>query len=455
MKLLLVGLNSRYTHISLGIYSICSYLKSKNIKCDVAEYTINDPYENIFYSICEKKPDVVGFSTYIWNIKLAERLSRDLKLAFPKIKIVFGGPEAGYSDKTYSYVDKIITGEGEIQLYEYLTCNKADDDFLTLPFPYENLPQTGRTVYYESSRGCPYRCSYCISSLEKNLRFKSLDTVKKDLQYFIDNNVKKVKFIDRTFNIRKDYYEIWQYIIENSKSTDFHFEIKPELFSDRDFLLLKKARKNLMRFEIGIQSLNNETLNAINRKNDNDLIFKNIKRLTEETDVIIHTDLIAGLPYENLFSFKDGFNKVYLLNAEVMQLGFLKVLHGTQIKNDAKKYGIVYSDYPPYQVIKTDFLSVSDIIELKTVENGLEIFSNKGFFTRSLKYLFQNNDILPYDLFLKCGESLKDKPPLSHPKLFSLFYEIYCENGFENKEEFKKLLISDFKEKNPTKSLNL
>jgi len=454
MKLLLIGLNSRYTHTSLGIYSISKYLKSKNIDNEICEYTINDPYESIFYSICEKAPDVVGFSTYIWNINLSKRLAADLKLAFPEIKIIFGGPEAGYSDTKYDYVDIVITGEGENALYKYLTGITSEEAFPNLPFA-DDIPERGRTVYYESSRGCPYRCSYCISSLEKDLRFKDFDTVKKEIQHFIDNNVSKVKFIDRTFNIRKDYSEIFRYIIDNSGSTDFHFEIKPELFSEKDFELLKNSRKNLFRFEVGIQSLNEKTLSAINRKNDTSLIFNNLKRIINETDITVHADLIAGLPYEDLNSFKEGFNKVYSLKPHVLQLGFLKVLPGTQIKKEATKYGIIYSEHPPYQVIKTDWLSVSDIIELKTVENGLETFSNKGFFRRSLDYLFNNNEIMPYELFLICGNAIKDKPPMSHPNLFSLFLNIYKDNNFNDIEKFKDFLMQDFKERNPTKTLKL
>lgn len=454
MKLLLVGLNSRYTHTALGIYSIAKYLEKKGISSEICEYTINDPYEKIFYSILEKKPDIIGFSTYIWNIGLAERLSSDLKIADPDIKIVFGGPEAGYSGKKYDFVDKIISGEGEGQMYEYLTGSMSDDEFPDLPFC-DALPEKGRTVYYESSRGCPYRCSYCISSLEKNLRFKPLERVKNELKFFMDNGVKKVKFIDRTFNIRKDYYEILEFIIESSADTDFHFEIKPELFSKRDFELLKNARKDLFRFEVGIQSLNKKTLLAINRKNDISVIFKNLKRIINETNVTVHVDLIAGLPLEDLASFKEGFNKVYALKPQVLQLGFLKVLHGTQIEKEAEKYGISYSPYPPYQVIKTDALGVSDIIELKTVENGLETFGNKEFFPRSLDFLFENNSVAPYDLFLTCGSELKDKPPLSHPNLFSLFYNIYKKNNFCRKEKFAELLEADFKEKNPTKKLRL
>lgn len=455
MKLLLIGLNSRYTHVSLAVYSIKEYLKLKGIESEICEYTINDPYEDIFFDIVEKSPDIIGFSTYIWNINLACRLADDIKKALKHVKIIFGGPEAGYSGKTYAGVDKIITGEGESQMYEYLTGKTDTADFKDFPFSYEKVPDTGKTVYYESSRGCPYRCSYCISSLEKELRFKDFDTVKKDLTFFFENNVKKVKFIDRTFNIRKDAYEILKFIIENSRATDFHFEIKPELFSEKDFELLKKARKDLFRFEVGIQSLNEKTLGAINRKNDTELIFKNLGRIINETQVTVHADLIAGLPYENLESFKNGFNKVYALKPHVLQLGFLKVLHGTQIEKDAQKYGIVYSSYPPYQFIKTDFLSVSDTSELKIAENGLEVFSNKGFFPSSLDFLFESNDILPYGFFLMCGNALKNKPPMSHPTLFKLFFWLYKENGFNRVEEFSRLLTADFKLKNPTKSLIL
>lgn len=455
MKLLLIGLNSRYTHISLGIYSIKKYLNSKNIPCEIREYTINDPYESILFDIIEAAPDIIGFSTYIWNIELTKRLGYDLKKALPDIKIILGGPEAGYSEISYPFCDKIITGEGETKLFEYISKIKSDDDFTDFPFCYDELPEEGRTVLYESSRGCPYRCSYCISSLEKNLKFKDIETVKKELLFFIKKGAKKVKFIDRTFNIRKDAYEIFEFIIKNSKNTDFHFEIKPELFSERDFELFKTARKGLLRFEVGIQSLNEKTLEAINRKNDTALIFKNLEKLISYCNVNVHADLIAGLPFEDLSSFKDGFNRIYSLKPQMLQLGFLKVLYGTQMKKDAEKYGIIYSDYPPYSVIKTHWLSVSDISELKICENGLDVFANKGFFKKSLDFLFTNNEITPYEFFLKCGKALKDKPPLSHPSLFLLFYEFCKENNFNDINGIRELLYDDFKVKNPTKTLKL
>lgn len=452
-NILLVGLNARYTHTALGIYSIKAYLAEKGIPSETAEYTINDPYEHTLYDITEKKPDIIGFSTYIWNIELVKRLSSDLKTALPDVKIVYGGPEAGYNSEKYSYADKIIAGEGESKFYEYITGKSDEHSFETLPFPYTEALKPGKTLYYESSRGCPYRCSYCISSLEKNMRFKEIETVKKDLMFFIQNKVKKVKFIDRTFNIRKDSDEIFRFIIENASETGFHFEIKPELFSEKTFEILQKAPKGLIQFEAGIQSLNEETLKAINRKNDTELIFSNIKRLLSFGNIHIHTDLIAGLPYEDIKSFKKGFDRLYSLGSDMLQLGFLKVLNGTQIKSECEKYGIKYSKYPPYQVISTNWLSVFDIIALKDVENGLEELSNKGFFKKSVKFMFEKNEASPFEVFKKFGNLLKTKPPLSNPQLFSLFYEFYENENFREKENFLKLLQEDFRAKNPNKPL--
>lgn len=452
-NILLVGLNARYTHTALGIYSIKAYLKEKGIQSETAEYTINDPYEHTLYDIIEKNPDIIGFSTYIWNIELVKRLSSDLKTALPKAKIVYGGPEAGYNNVDYPYVDKIIVGEGESKFYEYLTSIKEEQTFETLPFPYTEPLKPGKTVYYESSRGCPYRCSYCISSLEKNLRFKNIETVKKDLMFFIENKVNKVKFVDRTFNIRKDSDEIFEFIIENASQTGFHFEVKPELFSDKTFEILKKAPKGLIQFEAGIQSLNENTLKAINRKNNTELIFSNLERLLSFKNIHIHTDLIAGLPYEDLKSFKDGFDRLYFLGSDMLQLGFLKVLNGTQIKEECEKYEIKYSKYPPYQVISTKWLSVFDIIYLKSVEDGLETLANKGFFKNSIKFMFENNALSPFETFYKFGNILKNTPPLSNPQLFSLFYNFYKNENLKEKEQFLDILKEDFRIKNPNKPL--
>lgn len=452
-KILLVGLNARYTHTALGIYSIKTYLSKKGIFSEAVEYTINDPYEHTLYNIIEKSPDVIGFSTYIWNIELVKRLSSDLKTALPDVTIVYGGPEAGYSNTQYPYADKIIVGEGESKFYEYLTGESDEHSFETLPFSYTEPFKPGKTVYYESSRGCPYRCSYCISSLEKNLRFKNIETVKKDLEFFIKNKVNKVKFVDRTFNIRKDSDEIFEFIINNASKTGFHFEIKPELFSEKTFNILKKAPKGLIQFEAGIQSLNEETLKAINRKNDTKLIFSNIKKLLSFGNIHIHTDLIAGLPYEDIESFKIGFDKLYSVGSDMLQLGFLKVLNGTQIKDECEKYEIKYSKYPPYQVISTKWMSVFDIMELKCVEDGLETLANKGFFKNSVKFMFENNDISPYETFKKFGILTKDEPPLSNPQLFSLFYKFYEKENLYEKEQFLQILKEDFKTKNPNKPL--
>jgi hypothetical protein len=449
----LIGINAKYSHTALGVYSISAYLDKMNVLNTILEYTINDPYENIFYDIIEKKPSLIGFSTYIWNITIVKRLIDDIKLAYPNCKIILGGPEAGYSNEIWDNVDKLIAGEGEVALYNYLTQNNIKEEFENLPFPYTKPLEVGKTAYYEASRGCPYRCSYCISSLDKTLRFKDVDRVKKEISYFIENKIKKVKFIDRTFNINENAYEIFSYIISNHSETSFHFEVKPELFSKKDIELLKTAPKGLIQFEAGLQSLNPITLKAINRLNDIEKAFFNLKELIKNDNIRIHLDLIAGLPYEDKKSFIKGFNLVFMLLPHILQLGFLKVLNGTQIKNDAKMHNICYSKHPPYQVISTAYLKIEDIIELKAVENALDTFSNKGFFKKSLEFLFKENNIMPYDFFKLAGENLKNQPPISLPNLFSLFYNLYIENNFNKKELFLENLIFDYKAKNPNKPL--
>ena len=452
MKILLVGLNAKYTHTALGVHSISAYLTEQGVKNSVAEYSVNDPYESIYYDILSKKPDIIGFSTYLWNISLIRRLSVDLKLATPDLKIFYGGPEAGYHRKGkdfYPEADAVISCEGEGAVYRYLTGQEPDREFPNLPFAYHVLPDTGKTVYYEASRGCPYRCSYCISSLEKHLRFKPLEQVKEELSYLIRQGAKKVKFIDRTFNVNPDAYAIWEFIIQNGGSTGFHFEIKPELFSKKDFELLKTAPKGRIQFEAGLQSLNEKTLSSIHRHNSTDEAFSNLKEILSMGNIHLHLDLIAGLPYEDKASFIDGFNRVYALFPHMLQLGFLKVLNGTEMEEKAEAYGIKYSPYPPYQVISTNWLSVWDIIELKTAENGLDTFSNKGFFPSALSFLWNENHRSYYHTFLSLGQLLENRPPLSHPTLFRLFYDWYCEHNLSKPEAFLSCLQEDFRIKNP------
>ncbi len=454
-QILLVGINAKYTHTALGVLSIGAYLRQKGVSHSVAQYSVNDPYETIFYDIIQRKPDVVGFSTYLWNITLIRRLMADLKLALPQVKIFLGGPEAGYHESpqtAYPDADFVIWGEGEAKVFEYLTGEQTEDEFPKLPFPYEFPLEKGKTVYYEASRGCPYRCSYCISSLEKHLRFKDLDTVKQELQAFIDGGANKVKFIDRTFNVNPHAYEIWEYIIANGGNTGFHFEIKPELFSKKDFDLLKSAPKGRIQFEAGLQSLNQKTLSAIHRTNDVEQAFSNLKQILEMGNIHLHLDLIAGLPYEDKESFIEGFNRVYRLSPQMLQLGFLKILNGTEMKEKAEEYGIVYSPHPPYQVICTNWLSVMDILELKIAEKGLDTFSNKGFFPESLGFLWEQSNHSYYETFLSLGHALEAKPPLSHPDLFRLFDSWYGEQGLKNAAAFHECLCRDFKRKNPNKT---
>lgn len=455
-QILLVGINAKYTHTALAVRSIGAYLQEKGVLHRVAEYSVNDPYETIFYDIVERKPDIIGFSTYLWNITLIRRLMADLKLALPGVTIFLGGPEAGYCEtprQEFPGADFVIRGEGEAAVYEALTGIAAEEEFPLLPFPYQFPLEQGKTVYYEASRGCPYRCSYCISSLEKKLRFKEVEQVKKELQAFIDAGARKVKFIDRTFNANPHAYEIWDYIIQNGGNTGFHFEIKPELFSEADFQLLATAPKGRIQFEAGLQSLNETTLTAIHRQNQTELAFSHLKRILQMCNIHLHLDLIAGLPYEDKESFIRGFDKVYALSPHMLQLGFLKVLNGTEMKEKAAEYGIIYSPHPPYQVISTRWLSVSDLVELKLAEKGLDTFSNKGFFPESLAFLWEANHSSPYEVFLSLGQALSKKPPLSHPHLFRLFYEWYVENGFQNPELFLEKLQEDFRRKNPNKPM--
>ena len=428
MKLLLTGINAKYIHSNPAIYSLAAYAgkfvdpegKSLRDHIRIAEYTINQRVEEIEADIYMQKPDVLAISCYIWNIAMVEALIEDIHEVMPDLPIWLGGPEVSFHpDKIlhrFPFLAGIMIGEGEATFVELLQgyCNaenKAECDFSSvagiytkdgytqerdcmeldeIPFFYQDLTEfTNRIMYYESSRGCPFRCKYCLSSIDKKVRFRNLSLVKRELQFFLDHKVPQVKFIDRTFNAKHEHaMEIWRYIYENDNGvTNFHFEISADLLTDEEMELLAKMRKGLVQLEIGVQSTNEETIHAINRTMGLDKLRNAVACVNQAENIHQHLDLIAGLPYEDYESFHRSFNDVYSMKPEQLQLGFLKVLKGSMMEEQAQEYGIGYRKQAPYEVLYTKWLSYEDVIRLKQIEEMVELFYNSGQFSYTIAYL--------------------------------------------------------------------
>lgn len=432
-KILLVAVNAKYIHSNLAVQSLKAYAGEYSENIAIAEFTINNRIEDILDEIYIKKPEVLAFSCYIWNIEFVKKLMVEIKKLLPDTPIWLGGPEVSYNTDyyfdTFDFVSGIMVGEGE-ETFKELAAYYVDNvgeledikglatpdkriadtrecvDMSKIPFPYKDLKEfENRIIYYESSRGCPYSCSYCLSSIDKKLRFRDVEMVKKELSFFLENKVPQVKFIDRTFNCdRNRSLEIWKYISENDNGiTNFHFEISADLITDEQIEILNKMRPGLVQLEIGVQSTNEKTIKAIRRRMDTPLLRAVVAKLKKPDNIHLHLDLIAGLPYEDIISFRNSFNDVYNMKPDELQLGFLKVLHGAYMYDDAKEHGIVYRDYPPYEVLYTNYLSYDDILVLKSIEEVLEIYYGSGQFRNTVNYLI-NYFNTPYDFYESLGK---------------------------------------------------
>lgn len=420
MNTLLVGINAKYIHSNLGIRYIKEYVKKNNKEINIAEYTINQSLDYILGEIYKKRPDILGLSCYIWNIEIIKILIVELKKILPHTYIVLGGPEVSYDCELimnkYEDIDAIIYGEGEKTFLQLLLFkngeldihkikgiayrnnneiikNKSQDPMHLdeLPFVYKDGYDEfeNRIIYYESTRGCPFNCQYCLSSIEKGVRFRSFNLVKDELQSFLDNKVMQVKFVDRTFNCNKEHaMTIWKYLHENDNGyTNFHFEISADLLDDLTIDFLSQVRKGLFQFEIGVQSTNMDTLNEIKRTTKLDILTNNILKLKKANNIHLHLDLIAGLPYESYEAFRKSFNNVYNMEPEQLQLGFLKVLKGSGIDKNSKNLGIEYREYAPYEVLYTKDISYAELEKLKLIEEMVEVYYNSGNFYNTLKYI--------------------------------------------------------------------
>lgn len=451
MKILLTTLNSKYVHSNLALKYLYTVVAGEYSDVEVREYTINQDLSYIYTELVRANCDMVCFSCYIWNIEKIKQLASDLKKARPSIKICLGGPEASAGGPSFAvenpWADYVLCGEGEYAFYRlcqvleesrnhecdpppeellqtvpgliyrgfdgrvYVNEQMEPMDFNHIPFPYSILDcRDDQVVYYESVRGCPFRCSYCLSSIDKALRPLRLDRVKAELGYFLHKKVMQVKFIDRTFNYdRQRAMEIWRYLMENDNGvTNFHFEICGDLLDKAALDLLRGARKGLFQFEIGIQSCNPETLLAVNRKENVYPILYNVEQLMKTGNIHVHVDLIAGLPCETYELFGRSFNKVYGLRADMLQLGFLKVLGGTPIWEQKEQFGIVYRDRAPYEVICTDDITAEELCRLHMIEHVLDIYYNRGGFMRTLDYLIAETGRGAFGFYEKLAEYYYD-----------------------------------------------
>jgi radical SAM superfamily enzyme YgiQ (UPF0313 family) len=463
LKILLTAVNSKYIHSNLAIRYIRSYCKY--FDTEIKEYSINDNINSIISGIIYEDPDVVSFSCYIWNIEIINKICSSIKKINPKIITIFGGPEVSYDSadimEKNKYIDFIIKGEGEetsYQLFSYLDgkendINKIDgivykdngsiienndreliQELDKIPFPYRDEDDlNNKIVYYESSRGCPFRCSYCLSSTIKGVRFFSIERVKCDLLWFINRNIPLVKFVDRTFNCGKYYRDILKFIIDNKKNTRFHFEISADLLDGDTIKLLNTAPKGLIQFEAGIQTTNMETLSTVDRHMDFGKLKANLDSIISKKNINVHLDLIAGLPKEDFNSFIKSFNESFTLKPDMLQLGFLKLLKGSNLRESAHKYGIEFNEYPPYEVLKTDSISYSEIDTLKNVEEIVDNFYNSGRFQASLLYLLSYTDT-PFKLFLDISKfkdrCIKRGKKLNNIGQYKLIYDF--SKGIEN-----------------------
>ncbi len=420
-QILLVALNAKYIHSNPAVYSLAACANAVSENVTVAEFTVNDRYEDVLMGILLKRPKVIGFSVYIWNAEFMKQLMEDIHRIAPQIRLFAGGPEAANEPETYlAWCEFVMLGEGERNFRRVASCIKNGEelplgqmegiayrdpelivrapnpdsipDMDQIPFLYDRLEHFhNRIIYYESSRGCPFRCSYCLSSIEKRVRYRSMELVQKELRYFLRQKVKQVKFIDRTFNSSsKRALAIWTYIKEHDNGvTNFHFEIGADLLTEEELSLLSTLRPGLVQLEIGIQTTYEPALNAIHRTADNDRIFQNVAKLRRAYNINLHTDLIAGLPYEDYARFQKSFNDIYPLYADQLQLGFLKVLKGTAMYDNRQAYGLIYGSRQPYEIFATKWISFEEIAQLHRVCDVVELFYNSQMFRHSLKFLEQ------------------------------------------------------------------
>lgn len=479
MKFLLVALNAKYIHSNPALHSLCAYAGDKyQENIELAEYTINNEPGTILADLYKRQPDVVGFSCYIWNWNMISDIVREFHKLMPDVPIWLGGPEVSYDARDILEAKKevagIMIGEGEetfLHLLKYYLKEEGfekpgeisgvvtrENEYIprpllnmdTLPFLYSDLGTfENRIIYYESSRGCPFRCSYCLSSVDKTVRVRDFSLVKKELQFFLDNKVPQVKFVDRTFNcIHQHTLDVWQYILEHDNGvTNFHFEVEADILRDDEMELLSKMRPGLAQLEIGVQTTNPVTLKEIRRNMDIAKLKKTVSTILGYKTVHVHLDLIAGLPYEDYENFGKSFNEVYSMHPQQLQLGFLKVLKGSYMHEMATEYGIAYLDKPPYEVLYTNWLSFEEVVKLKRVEEMVEIYYNSNQFTHTLPVLEKEFES-PFEMYEELAKFYEKKGYFvktpSRMYRYDVLLQFIMTKVSQNKEAlYKELLVFD------------
>lgn len=477
MKIFLTAINAKYIHSNLAVYSLKAYTGKYEKYVAIGEYTINNRVDDILEQIYKEKPDVLCFSCYIWNMDYVEELIQEYKKLCPDVPVWVGGPEVSYEVDTFlkehPQVTGVMIGEGERtfrEFCEYYVDRKRELSSIrgiayrdaqtgetvytlpqeplamgTIPFCYDKVENfENRIIYYESSRGCPFRCSYCLSSIEKKLRFRDIELVKKELAFFIEKRVPQVKFVDRTFNCNHEHaMAIWQFVKEHDNGiTNFHFEIAADLLREDELALINTMRPGLIQLEIGVQSTNDATIREIHRTMDLGLLKQIVKRIQSGGNVHEHLDLIAGLPFEDYETFSRSFDEIYALKPNQLQLGFLKVLKGSYMYEHAKEYGLVYHTKTPYEVMQTNWLSFDDVLKIKQVEEMLEVYYNSGQYEVTMKMmepLFES----AFFLFQEMGEFYERKGyfGMSHSRLrrAEIFLE-FMQEKFTGQEEILALI---------------
>lgn len=518
MKILLVAINAKYIHSNPALYSMKAYAEEQlrqirsadmqgsadirwcnaprerfdeDVQIEIFEATINQQTGDVLKEIYCRRPDVIGISCYIWNISMVQELLASLHKIMPQVPVWLGGPEVSYCPEEVlrkcAGAFGIICGEGEETFAELIayyikeknvgpeniaglvfrgkngfvaTAPRKPLDMDALPFPYKDCSDfENRIVYYETARGCPFSCAYCLSSVDKRLRYRSMERVEKELQFFFDANVPQVKFIDRTFNCNHNHsIAILKYIKEHDNGvTNFHFEVAGDILTEEEIRLLSSLRPGLVQLEIGVQTTNVETLQLVNRRTDLTKLRANVERLRANRNIHLHLDLIAGLPGENLDSFRNSFNQVYSMGGDELQLGFLKLLKGSPMEKLADTYAIVTTDEPPYEVLSTRDLSYEDILCLKEVEEMLELYHNSAQFLFSEQALFAQMKCTPFSLYAELAAFYKaEKEPVMNSsrlrryEMLLRFWEEKC--GSVNRDWFCRQLTLDFYQRENAKS---
>ena len=455
-----------------------AFTKDLDFQGDIKEFSINDRVENILEGIIEEKPDVVAFSCYIWNMEFVNRLAELIKLVDPNIEILYGGPEVSYEGKEFlenHEGEYVIVGEGEKTFREFVLYKlgegkiedikglnykrdgkvfenpkrpEMDMNELVFPYTYEE-DINNKIVYYEASRGCPFKCKYCLSSVMHGVRFLDVERVKKELKYFMERGLKLVKFVDRTFNCNREYtVELLKYLSEQDTETRFHFEVAADLLTEEQIEILNNAPKGRFQLEVGVQTTNNEVLHNINRYITYENIKEKVLKVASGKNVMQHLDLIAGLPGEDLDSFKKSFNDVHAIRPDEIQLGFLKLLKGSSMREEAEKWGIVYSPYAPYEIIRSKDISYEELLLLKKVEAMVDKYYNSCKFNNVIKFflnIYEKPFDFYYDLAMFFEEKGNFKRSIGNVEYYKILLDFYLEKiGGEDEGLFKEVLKFDY-----------